>query len=139
MLFGVNPATIWLIPMLGEKHPNDYPRFRDCYLDEDDKIAVYTRVGGGNRNSGCGEEELYKHPNFLTTEDDDFDFTYATYWFSVPQEWKSDFEKIKCANMRQTSGAYKDRVYKVFPKLKGMLDGIFGNPIWAKDVHKGVS
>ncbi len=29
MINGVNPATFFILPMLG-KHPDEYPRFRDC-------------------------------------------------------------------------------------------------------------
>ncbi len=124
MINGVNPATFFILPMLGEKHPNAYPRFRDCFV-EGDRICVYTRVGGNNRNCGYGEEELYKHPNFLTTEDDGFDNTYASYYFSVPDEWKDDFEKIKSGRLQEISAVYKDRLYKVFPKLKEKLDELF--------------
>ena len=53
-----------------------------------------TRVGGNNRHSGYGEEELEKHPNFIRAYDDDFDNTYGTYVFSVPEQWKEDFAKI---------------------------------------------
>ena len=69
MLNGVNIATFFILPML-DKHPDEYPRFRDCFIGEDkNSIVVYTRVGGGNRNCGFGEEELYKHPNFIKTYD----------------------------------------------------------------------
>ena len=47
------------MPMLGRKQ-DEWPRFRDCYVTKDLNIAIYTRVGGGNRNSGYGEEELYE-------------------------------------------------------------------------------
>ena len=121
---GVNPATFFILPMLGEKHPDEYPRFRDCFVNEDE-IHIYTRVGGGNRNCGFGEEELVKHPNYLRDEDDEFDSTYATYIFSVPEEWKLDFKKIIDGKLLDTSQEYKDRLYKVYPKLKEKFDKIF--------------
>lgn len=49
MINGVNPATFIILPMLG-KHPDEYPRFRDCFI-KDGMIEVYTRVGGNNRDS----------------------------------------------------------------------------------------
>jgi len=110
--------------MLGEKHPDAYPRFRDCFVGENE-ICVYTRVGGGNRECGYGEEKLYEHPNYLRTEDDDYDSTYATYYFSVPDEWKNDFEKIIDGKINEISNEYKERLYKVFPKLKEKFDEIF--------------
>ena len=93
-----------------------------------DEIHVYTRVGGGNRNCGFGEEELQQHPNYLRDEDDDFDSTYATYIFSVPNEWKEDFEKIKGGKLKEISQNYKDRLYAVFPKLKDTFDKLFEVP-----------
>jgi len=124
MANGTNPATFLILPMLGEKHPDQYPRFRDCFV-EGDEIHVYTRVGGGNRDCGYGEEELQAHPNYLRDEDDDFDNTYATYIFSVPEEWKSDFLKIIEGRGKEISKEYKDRLYAVFPKLKETFDEMF--------------
>jgi hypothetical protein len=126
MVCGADPAVFFLLPMLGEKHPDLYPRFRDCFLLKDDKIAVYTRVGGNNRNQGYGEEELYQHPNYLQTYDDEYDNTYAIYEFSVPEEWKSDLELLKQGKFNETSQAYQDRVRKVYPKLHEKLDELFG-------------
>jgi len=124
MLNGVNPATFVILPMLGEKHPDQYPRFRDCFIDGEE-IHVHTRVGGGNRNCGFGEEELQAHPNYLRDEDDDFDSTYATYIFSVPEQWKPDFDKIVAGKLLEISQEYKDRLYKVFPKLAEKFDETF--------------
>ena len=128
MMNGVNQATFFILPMLGEKHPDEYPRFRDCFVDEQDGqkvICVYTRVGGGNRGCGFGENELYAHPNFLTTEDDDFDSTYASYYFSVPEEFKPDFDLILEGKLGDISSAYKKRLYNTFPKANDKLDTIF--------------
>jgi len=121
---GASPACFFILPMLG-KHPDEYPRFRDCFIGENKRkktIDVYTRVGGGNRNCGYGEEELYKHPNFISTFDDDSDSTYATYRFSVPEKWKKDFSKIINGRLKEISIEYKSEIYRVFPKLKDKLD-----------------
>ncbi len=61
----------------------------------------------------------------MRDEDDDFDSTYATYIFSVPNEWKEDFEKIKGGKLKEISQNYKDRLYAVFPKLKDTFDKLF--------------
>ncbi len=124
MINKVNPAAFFVLPMLGEKHPDQYPRFRDCFVVENE-IHLYTRVGGNNRNCGFGEKELQQHPNYLRDEDDDFDNTYATYMFSVPDEWKEDFEKIMAGKLKEISSAYRERLYAVFPKLKDTFDKIF--------------
>lgn len=127
MINGVNPAAFFALPMLGEKHPDEYPRFRDCFIDGDE-INVYTRVGGGNRNEGYGEEELQSHPNFLRDFDDDFDSTFATYVFSVPSEWRDDFSKLKEGKLSETSKAYQDRVKAVYPKIADKLEQMFTAP-----------
>ena len=93
MVNGFNSACFFFMPMLGRKQ-SEYPRFRDCFITEDNNIAIYTRVGGGNRGCGYGEEELYKDKNFLTTFDDEYDSTYATYVFKVPTKWRKDFDKL---------------------------------------------
>lgn len=126
MMNGVNQATFFILPMLGEKHPDEYPRFRDCFI-EDGKICVYTRVGGNNRYCGFGEEKLYEHPNYLESQDDDFDNTYASYYFAIPDEWKEDFDKITSGNIKNISQSYKERLYKVFPRLEEKFDEIFKN------------
>ena len=125
MLHGFNPACVFIMPMLGRKQ-DEWPRFRVCWV-EDGNIAIYTRVGGGNRNCGYGEEELYKDPNFISTYDDDFDSTYATYLFSVPEKWKTDFDKILDGKFEQTSKEYQNYLREFFPEINksGLFDKVF--------------
>ncbi len=126
MLKGFNPACVYIMPMLGRKQ-GEYPRFRDCFVTEDGNIAIYTRVGGGNRNCGYGEESLYKDKNFIKTYDDNYDSTYGTYEFSVPEEWKQDFEKIMAGKISEVSDKYVERVKQIFPMLaeSGKIDIMF--------------
>lgn len=106
ILNGINPAVFVLLPMLG-RHPEEYPRFRNCFLsDDENSIIIYTRVGGNNRNCGYGETEFYKDPNFITTYDDSFDSTYGNYVFRVPDKWKDDFEAIKNGGLQKASTEY---------------------------------
>ena len=125
MLFGFNPACIWVMPMLGRKQ-EEWPRFRDCFV-KDGKIEIYTRVGGGNRNCGYGEEELYKDPNFVETFDDEYDTTYATYVFNVPEKWQDDFNKIIKGKFSETSVEYQNMIKEFFPSLneKGFFKEVF--------------
>lgn len=128
LMNGVNPAAFFILPMLG-KHPDEYPRFRDCFVGEDKKtIEVFTRVGGGNRHSGYGEEELEKHPNFIRTYDDDFDSTYGTYVFSVPERWRDDFEKILNGKTLFISEEYFNEILRVYPKLEDEFRKMFNRP-----------
>lgn len=126
MINGFNPACVVIMPMLGRKQ-EEYPRFRDCFVTEDNNIAIYTRVGGGNRNCGYGEEELYDDENFVRTYDDEFDCTYATYEFKVPKKWKADFDLILAGRIKEVSKEYVDYVKAFYPILaeQDILDRIF--------------
>lgn len=125
MVNGFNPACVYILPMLGRKS-EEYPRFRDCFV-KDGMIAIYTRVGGYNRNEGFGEEELYKDPLFVDTYDDDFDSTYGTYLFKVPEKWKSDFDLIMNGEIEKTSAEYQKYIREFYPKLdkEGIFDEAF--------------
>lgn len=118
MANGFNPACVFIMPMLGRKQV-EWPRFRDCFVQDGD-IAIYTRVGGGNRNCGFGEEELYEDPNFIKTWDDDFDSTYATYLFKVPEKWKPDFDKLVEGKFAETSEEYQKMIREFYPMLNEM-------------------
>ena len=126
MVNGFNPACVLIMPMLGRTQ-DEYPRFRDCFVTEEKNIAIYTRVGGGNRNCGYGEEELYEDENFLTTYDDEYDSTYATYEFKVPEKWKDDFSKILCGDFASVSVEYIKYLKQFYPKLaeQGVFEKIF--------------
>lgn len=124
-IMGFSPACVIILPMLGRK-AEDYPRFRDCFISEDkEHIEIYTRVGGGNRGCGYGEEELYKDPNFVSTKDDEFDSTYATYTFRVPKKWKSDFDHIMNDEWSEVSDEYVDEVKRFYPNLTEKIDELF--------------
>lgn len=107
-LFGFNPLAGLLLAMLGLK-PDDVPRFRDCYYNGE-HICVYTRTGGGNRdsyesperrkanypdlyqtdeevNAGPFNRDLRKVPEYVYDDDDDYDSTYATFYFKVPDRF----------------------------------------------------
>ena len=126
MINGYNPECVIFLPMLG-RESKEYPRFRDCFLTKDNNIAVYTRVGGGNRNCGFGEEKLYEDENFVKTYDDNYDDTYATYEFKVPDKWQDDFEKIVSGRAAEVSDEYISEVKKMYPKLsqEGVIDKLF--------------
>ena len=84
MLFGKNPLSTVLLAVIGLKEC-DVERFRDCYLNKELKeIQIYTRTGGGNRND-YKNLSLVRNQYYKTDEDDDFDSTYATYHFSIPE------------------------------------------------------
>lgn len=120
MMFGWNPACVLLAPMLTDENPQVFfPRFRDCFLSDDkEHIEIYTRVGGGNRDEYDEEiEKLRSMPTYLLDEDDDFDCTYATFTFAIPEQWRDDFERIKTGDVGSLSDSYVERMQRCFPKL----------------------
>lgn len=127
MMFGFNPACLVLLPMLGRKQ-EEWPRFRDCFLSDDrERIVIFTRVGGGNRECGYGEEKLYDDPNFVRTYDLEEDPTYGYYEFNPPEKWVEDFKKIVCGKLDEVSDEYVQCVKEFYPKLaeEGGIDRLF--------------
>lgn len=87
MLFGNNADQSGFLLSLLELTRADFGRYRDIYVTED-HIVVYTRCGGGNREDYEDVfDEMEDHPLFDYDEDDDFDFTYASFYFKHPEEY----------------------------------------------------
>lgn len=84
MLFGMNSDTETILAALSLTR-SDIERFRDCWADDvNDRIVILTRTGGGNREY-YPNAALVQHPLYLSDKDDDFDPTYAYYYFSLPE------------------------------------------------------
>lgn len=117
MLFGENELADDLLKMLNLTK-EDCGRYRDCYLDEKgEKIIVYTRNGGGNRE--YYEEvfdKLSSHTNYLCDYDDEFDCTYASIEFSVPDKFIELTKEFVKKGADTTTGSEK------FKKLLDVLD-----------------
>ena len=129
VLHGYNQACVFILPMLGRKM-EEYPRFRDCFVDkETGLIAVFTRVGGGNRDCGMGEEELYDDPNFVSTRDAEYDSTYGYYYFKVPEKWKSDFDLILAGRIKEASDEYWQMIYDFYPNLKDQIAKLLASEV----------
>lgn len=118
MLFGVNPLSGIVLESLGLT-PNDVPRFRDAYYDADlNRLVIYTRTGGGNRDyydseqsrraeygsyddvdpdtyAGPYNDDLRDIVGFMFDEDDDFDCTYAYFYFAVPVAFEPIFDTLR--------------------------------------------
>jgi len=109
-LFGQNPLSEFILATLGLTK-GDIGRFRDCFITEGE-VAIYTRLGGGNRECYCDElcpeelakgnhccyqpyiEKLQAHSCYLKDENDDFDTTYATFYLSFPKEFRKILEAL---------------------------------------------
>lgn len=101
LVFGEQPLAPFLLKALGTDRLR-IPRYRDCFIVEQDgaqMICVHTRTGGGNREqyekdrAAFGDDyqegdpmndDLRLLPGYLRDEDDDFDCTYANFFFSIP-------------------------------------------------------
>ena len=80
-LFGLNPYALSLMTALG---CSSAPRFRDVYLD-DEHLIILTRTGGPNRKDYAQENGLLQLlPGYLRDGDDKFDFTYACFYYAIP-------------------------------------------------------
>lgn len=73
-------------------------RFRDAWIEKGDDgpvIAIYTRNGGGNREDYEDViTAMQSNPHYLRDADDEFDPTYATFYFRVPDEWRDALEPM---------------------------------------------
>lgn len=144
MLFGVNPASKIFLAMI-DLDMGDIPRFRNVYLNigEDFQggskdftgseplfIAVHTRTGGGNREfydehnednpDGPWNSTMRENEYFVYDCDDDFDCTYATFFFSVPKEYLEGLKEVllkgEHADLTTTPGQQWETL---FEKLNG--------------------
>ena len=89
ILFGKNSQSALLLAVVGLREC-DVERFRDVSASDDGStISVYSRTGGGNRSDY--PNTLMRHlSGWNGSEDDDFDSTYATDTFTVPERWRKD-------------------------------------------------
>jgi hypothetical protein len=84
-LFGQHSNAEMLLKMIG-LNLTDIPRYRSCYWDGT-HIVVHTRTGGGNREEYEAENDwLTLHPGYVRDEDDDYDCTYANFYFTPPRD-----------------------------------------------------
>jgi len=112
MVFADGEKGLPLLVSLGFKSVGEVGRYRSSWIEKGDdgkpRIAIYTRNGGMNREhwddekeagpdcncTGCvGTYTLPKHPNYIYNSDDDFDSTYATFYFSIPDNLKQLLDK----------------------------------------------
>lgn len=136
-LFGVNPSAGLVLQALGIT-ADAVPRFRDAWITDDHKLAIHTRTGGGNRDMYEHEDSARRHyPEYFTDgdppkgpwnadlrqlagfrydEDDDFDSTYATFYFDPSPEWKAIIETMQAGAGSPDSAA--ERWQKLFSDMQ---------------------
>ncbi len=90
-LFGMNSQADLLLAVVGLRRV-DVERFRDVRIDGE-SIAVYSRTGGGNRES-YPQEVMRHRPEWKASEDDDYDSTYCNDFLAIPAEYLEDTEGL---------------------------------------------
>lgn len=125
MLFGKNPISKVILALIGRKE-EDFPRFRDCYIN-DNIIIVYTRTGGNNRK--CWEEEekencdcagcvmtniVPTYEGYIRDYDDDFDNTYAYVEFKIPNENICVLKELRTIFETKNISSVSDKFKKLF-------------------------
>ena len=108
MIHGYDPTSGLVLSILGVT-PEQIPRYRDSYIDGE-RLVIYTRTGGGNRDyyenlescssnypdyfvegedhpSGPWNDDLRDIPGFLYDSDDDYDCTYASFYYEIPDNF----------------------------------------------------
>lgn len=111
-VFGENRIADVLLAALGLVR-DDFGRYRDAFISEG-RIAVYTRIGGGNREAyepyfGI----LQAHPQYAENRDDDFDSTYCTFFFTFPPEHAAELQKLDRGEKFDPSARWKDAIDKI--------------------------
>ena len=88
LMMGVNPHASTLLRLLGYTDPlREIPRLRDCYVDAEGNVVVFTRTGGANRPTYQRENNsLRARTGFLRDEDWELDSTFAKWIYSPPPE-----------------------------------------------------
>lgn len=92
LVFGFQAHSGELIQLLQKtvRQNTDFDpgRFRDAWVEDyggELRIRLYTRNGGGNRpDYEPAIASMRAHPWFHSDADDNFDNTYASFWFQVP-------------------------------------------------------
>lgn len=124
-LFGFNENSDTLLSFL-ELSQEDFGRFRDCYFSKDGQnIIVYTRCGGGNREDYQDVfNKMKQHPNYIKDYDDDFDETYASIEFSIPDKYKEQCTEL-FKNADTNTGAEKFQA--LFQDMETDIDKVMLN------------
>lgn len=139
-IFGINRFAPTLLAMLDVK-PENIARFRDCYLDEDGLIVIYTRSGGMHRatyesaseflktREGENDEvppgmvwnkELRFLPGYVDDMDDGYDATFAKFRYRAMSCFQPTLHHIGPLGATMNPG---DRWAEVFAKMaKGECD-----------------
>lgn len=61
----------------------------------------------------CASYRLPAHPLYIRDQDDDFDCTYATFYFKFPEEYAEDLKKLDTGEVFKPSQRWTDMLEKI--------------------------
>ena len=112
-------------------------RLRDVYLSKDKtKVVIFTRIGGGNRESySASIKRLKNFKGYIRNYDDDFDNTYASFEYQIPANKLTEVVAFLSSSDTTTGGEKlkqslerlekdPDEFIKEHPRFKVMMDDI---------------
>jgi len=102
MLLGYDPMAPALLTIL-RLSPATIPRFRDCWWNGE-HIVLLTRTGGGNRAEYVIENQTLRElPTFVRDEDNEWDPTFAEFYYTMPKEmqWVVPKLTVQTKTMRE--------------------------------------
>lgn len=99
MIFGDGSRGHPLLAHLGFGSLGELGRYRDAWIEQspdgDPWIAVYTRLGGANREDYAEViRGLRTNPHYLLDRDGTFDDTYATFYFRPPEDLVATLDEL---------------------------------------------
>jgi hypothetical protein len=129
LIYGATIESFFVIPLLFGKHPNELPRFRNCWIIKNldgYEIKILSRIGKKYFDEGYGEEMYLNHELFLRFENklitkEFTDDTYGNYFFKIPNELKEDIVHIFLEKYQLISEENKELIKNIFPKLEKQL------------------
>ncbi len=127
MLNGIHPSAEIVISLLNtfsndENFSLANVRFRDAYL-KNGQMIMLTRTGGGNREKYCNENNVItNHPLYIKNHDDDYDSTYALWYFKYPDTMPNEVrEELDSLEKEFPYTSLKEKSEDVIGKLKMQL------------------
>lgn len=95
-------------------------RYRDCYVNKDGELVVFTRNGGGNREDYEDATEYMRgFPGFVRDYDDDFDCTYAYYVFRLDEgEFTPEMMQTLYERTTKITGTPMERFHASVARMK---------------------
>ena len=125
---GYNLAVFFIAPLLGV-HPEEWPRFRDCFSDGKE-IEILTRTGDEEE---WDNKMIYEHPDFKEKrpfiqkigDQEVKDETFALWAFRIPEKWQEDFKFVHEREFTNVSQEYQDLIKETYPKAYLVIQSIF--------------